>query len=249
MNLNDFTACSDSTVLDALIKIDANKKGFLIIVKEGTVIGVLTDGDLRRAFINGADKNSVIDPYINQKFKHIIIGEGFEKVVECFKSSLISFLPILDDKDRLLNVITKDNLHALLLQDISFDLNYDFLGVDDTLPDFEIYPRPWGFYKTSIINRYFQSKTIKVNPGGKLSLQMHRHREEHWIVVHGTGQVQLAESVIDVSPGSYLFVPKECKHRITNTSPTESLIFTEVQLGESFGEEDIIRFEDVYGRI
>lgn len=106
-----------------------------------------------------------------------------------------------------------------------------------------------GFFKTTVLNDYFQSKIIHVKPQAALSLQMHNHREEHWIVVHGAGKVQIGESFIQVQGGSSLFIPKGCKHRLINTSKTESLVLTEVQIGDYFGEDDIIRFEDNYGRV
>lgn len=113
----------------------------------------------------------------------------------------------------------------------------------------EIYIRPWGHYQTLAINEYFQTKVISVNPGAQLSLQSHFKREEHWVVAHGTGTVQLGDELIPVEKGSSLFIPKECKHRITNADTKESLVFIEVQLGEYFGEDDIVRYEDIYGRV
>lgn len=68
-------------------------------------------------------------------------------------------------------------------------------------------------------------------------------------MAHGTGIVQLDQSVIAVSCGSSIFIPKGCRHRLTNTDETESLIITEVQIGDYFGEDDIHRYEDIYGRM
>ena len=115
--------------------------------------------------------------------------------------------------------------------------------------DTEIFPRPWGFYKTTVLNDYYQSKVISVKPGGQLSLQSHNHREEHWIVVHGTGEVRLDESVLQVHTGSSVFIPKGAKHRLKNLDEKENLIISEVQIGDYLGEDDIIRYEDIYGRV
>ena len=98
------------------------------------------------------------------------------------------------------------------------------------------------------MNDCYQSKIICVKSGGQLSLQSHNHREEHWIVVHGTGIVQLDQSIVSVSCGSSIFIPKGAKHRLTNTDKNDSLIITEVQIGDYLGEDDIIRYEDRYGR-
>jgi mannose-1-phosphate guanylyltransferase/mannose-6-phosphate isomerase len=115
--------------------------------------------------------------------------------------------------------------------------------------DYEIFERPWGFYKTTILNDFYQSKVLEIHPKCSISLQEHRQREEHWIVVNGEGNVQIGESILPVHGGSSLFIPKGCRHRMTNTSATENLIIIEVQRGQYFGEDDIIRFDDEYGRV
>ena len=81
-----------------------------------------------------------------------------------------------------------------------------------------------------------------------MSLQSHNHREEHWIEAHGNGTVQIEKSIINVSCGSSLFIPMGVKHRLTNTDKKENLIITEVQIGDYLGEDDIVRYEDIYGR-
>ena len=237
-------------VLEALKKIDQNKKGFLIVIGDNeSVVGVLTDGDIRRAFIKGVSiKGSIEEIYI-KRFKALKPADGIARAIELFKNESIKFLPIIDDNGKLLNIITKSQMHALLLQDKHADLTFDFLSLDESIVDYEIYQRPWGFYKTTVMNDYFQSKVICVNPKSQLSLQSHNHREEHWIVAHGIGTVQVEQSVIDVKCGSSIFIPKGCKHRLTNTDEKESLIITEVQIGDYFGEDDIHRYEDIYGRV
>ena len=240
--------CHES-IINALTKIDANKQGFVIVVDEDDkVLGVLTDGDVRRAIINGRTAEESISNIYTSNAKKVSVNDGFDIVTELFKSQAIKFLPIIDDDGRLVNLITKNQMHALLLQDIHADLTYDFLSLDTSVVDHEIYQRPWGYYKTTVLNDYFQAKIISVKPGGQLSLQSHNHREEHWIVVHGNGTVQLDKSVLSVSCGSTIFIPLGCKHRLTNTDSKESLIITEVQIGDYFGEDDIIRYEDIYGR-
>ena len=245
-----FTVLYNEILHDALAKIDANKQGFVIVLDEdGIVKGVLTDGDVRRAIIRGRTASESISDIYTQNAKVVSIQDDFNIVTELFKNEAIKFLPIVDDEKKLVNIITRSQMHALLLQDIHADLAYDFLSLDTTVVDHEIFMRPWGYYKTTVLNDYFQAKIISVKPGGQLSLQSHNHREEHWIVVHGTGTVQLDKSVKPVCCGSTIFIPLGCKHRLTNTDDKESLIVTEVQIGDYFGEDDIIRYEDVYGRI
>lgn len=249
MELEDFTVNPVNTIYDALKKVDANKKGFLIVIdNENLFLGTLTDGDIRRAFIKGTDINDTIETIYNKDSVKIYWNDEFSKVIEIFKSSKIEFLPIINEADRLTNIITKSNMHILLLSDICFDFNYDFINIEDALLEYEIYNRPWGLYKTTFINDYAQSKIIKINPLGILSLQEHKCREEYWVVINGNGEVTIGESVKRVEPGDFLYIPKGCKHRLQNVSDTESLMIAEVQIGDYFGEDDIIRYEDFYGR-
>jgi mannose-1-phosphate guanylyltransferase/mannose-6-phosphate isomerase len=90
-------------------------------------------------------------------------------------------------------------------------------------------------------------KRLKVNPGAALSLQLHRHRAEHWVVVAGTARVTRGEEVFLLEENQSTFIPVGVKHRIENpgTIPVEII---EVQSGSYLGEDDIVRFEDVYGR-
>lgn len=244
-----YTIESTSSVIHALKKIDDNKKGFLVVLRSGRVVGTLTDGDIRRAFIAGYALEDSISEIYAQNCTVLRSNEGLSKAIDLFKNVAIKFLPIVDENGSLVNIITKTQMHVVLLQDLHADLTYDFGALDEGIVDYEIYQRPWGFYKTTVMNDYFQSKVISVNPKSQMSLQSHNHREEHWIVAHGNGTVQLDNSILNVTCGSSIFIPKGCKHRLTNTDDKESLIITEVQIGDYFGEDDIIRYEDIYGRV
>ncbi|BFM16514.1 mannose-1-phosphate guanyltransferase [Maricurvus nonylphenolicus] len=107
--------------------------------------------------------------------------------------------------------------------------------------------RPWGYYDSIDFGERFQVKRIVVNPGEKLSLQMHHHRAEHWIVVSGTAKVTKSEEVFLVSENESTYIPIGVKHRLENPGaiPLEMI---EVQSGSYLGEDDILRFEDSYGR-
>lgn len=247
-NFEKFIVKLNDSIMDALRIIDDNKQGFAVVLDNEKVVGVLTDGDIRRGLIKGYRIEGKVSDFYTQNAKTIKISEGFGVVADLFKNQSIKFMPIIDDNNSLLNIITKNQMHALFLQDIRADLMYDFFSIDTSVVDYEIFQRPWGYYKTTVLNDYFQVKIISVNPGGHLSLQSHNHREEHWIVVHGSGIVQLDNSIIKVNCGSTVFIPIGCKHRLINTDNEESLIITEVQIGDYFGEDDIIRYEDIYGR-
>ena len=108
--------------------------------------------------------------------------------------------------------------------------------------------RPWGSYISLAEGSYWQVKKIIVNPKCSLSLQLHKHRTEHWIVVSGTAQVEIDGKVSSLSKNQSTYIPLESKHRLSNKGK-EILVLIEVQSGSYLGEDDIIRFEDNYGRI
>jgi len=107
--------------------------------------------------------------------------------------------------------------------------------------------RPWGWYESIALGPRFQVKRIVVNPGGALSLQSHERRSEHWIVVEGTAKVTIDGNVKIVNENQSVYIPLGAKHRLENPSKLP-LTLIEVQTGSYFGEDDIIRYEDVYAR-
>ena len=107
--------------------------------------------------------------------------------------------------------------------------------------------RPWGFYETLVLGDRFQVKQIVVNPGASLSLQMHHHRAEHWIVVSGIAEVRVNKQTLTLKEDQSVYIPIGSKHRLTNLE-TIPLTLIEVQSGRYLGEDDIVRFEDVHGR-
>lgn len=107
--------------------------------------------------------------------------------------------------------------------------------------------RPWGTYQTTDSGERFQTKRIVVNPGEKLSLQKHHHRAEHWIVVQGTARVTRGDEVLDIHENESTFIPIGVLHRLENPGKIP-LHLIEVQSGSYLGEDDIVRFEDNYGR-
>jgi mannose-1-phosphate guanylyltransferase/mannose-6-phosphate isomerase len=107
--------------------------------------------------------------------------------------------------------------------------------------------RPWGWYDSIDAGPRFQVKRIMVKPGASLSLQMHHHRAEHWIVVTGTAQIVNGDKVILLSENESTYIPLGEKHRLSNPGKVP-LEIIEVQSGSYLGEDDIVRFEDGYGR-
>ena len=107
--------------------------------------------------------------------------------------------------------------------------------------------RPWGTYATLKQEDGYQVKRITVAPGQKLSLQYHHKRAEHWVVVKGKAMVQIGDEEFETGQGDYRYIPLGEKHRLTNIGESV-LVLVEVQVGSYFGEDDIVRIEDIYGR-
>ena len=108
--------------------------------------------------------------------------------------------------------------------------------------------RPWGFYTVIAQGNGFQSKIIHVNPGQKLSVQSHNHRSEHWVILNGTAKVVLEGKELILSPGHSIDIPVKAIHSLQNPY-NEDVEVIEIQKGDILLEEDIIRYEDMYGRV
>jgi len=113
--------------------------------------------------------------------------------------------------------------------------------------DYPRFHRPWGWYETLALGPGFQVKRIMVRPGGRLSLQAHKHRAEHWVVVAGLARVTIGERVADLGPNQSCYVPLGEVHRLENPGADEVHLI-EVQSGDYLGEDDITRYDDVYAR-
>ena len=107
--------------------------------------------------------------------------------------------------------------------------------------------RPWGAYTVLEEGPGFKIKRIEVKPGGSLSLQLHHRRSEHWVVVNGTARVTRADDVFDIGANQSTYIPVETRHRLENPAAAP-LVMIEVQCGDYLGEDDIVRFDDKYGR-
>ena len=108
--------------------------------------------------------------------------------------------------------------------------------------------KPWGTYQVLDQGKNYLTKKIYVKPKGKLSLQSHQHRSEHWTVVQGVAEVSIDDKVFVLESNKSIFIPSKSKHSLANKYDSD-LILIEVWYGEKLSEEDIIRYEDIYGRV
>ena len=154
------------------------------------------------------------------------------------------------------NLIIVDTADALLIcnkdsvQDVKKMVNQLKAEKRDEVVLHKTVCRPWGYYKTIDGNdtNGFKVKQIVVFPGKKLSLQSHNHRSEHWVIASGSAKVTLDTNELYLNKNDYVYIPVNSLHRIENIGD-ELLTFIETQIGNYLGEDDIIRYEDDYGRI
>jgi mannose-1-phosphate guanylyltransferase len=153
----------------------------------------------------------------------------------------IDNLVVVDTQDALL-ISTRERVHEVkqLVARLAEQ------GRTEHLQHREVH-RPWGSYDSVDQGERYQVKRIMVKPGRSLSLQMHHHRAEHWVIVQGTAEVQIGENLQIVAENESVYIPLGEKHRLRNPGKLP-LHLIEVQSGGYLGEDDIVRFEDVYGR-
>ena len=140
--------------------------------------------------------------------------------------------------------LVSDKKHAENLKSVVDKLSKE--GYEESFLHKKIY-RPWDSYTSLIESEGWLVKKIEVNPGSKLSLQMHNHRAEHWIVVSGTAEIEIDKNKFTLNKNESTFIPLKSKHRLINPGQIP-LILIEIQSGEYIGEDDIVRFKDEYGR-
>ena len=245
--MQNFICQKNVSIIEALGKIDANNHGFLIVCDNETVIGVITDGDIRRDLIRYKDLSKKVSSIISSEFSFITLESDFDEICRLFKIENNRFLPILDKDRTLLNVLTRDQFNNLLLNDIKFNSGINFGEFGSTGIETYLFNRPWGFYKTTFLSAHCQAKIMTIFPKSEISLQKHHQRDEHWVVVKGFGEITINAQTFSALVGKYFFIPRESLHQIVNNSE-DNLVISEIQLGEYFGEDDIIRYNDKYGR-
>ena len=154
----------------------------------------------------------------------------------------IQNLVIIETNDA---ILVADKNKTQEVKNIVQELNYQ--GLSEAKNHKKVY-RPWGNYLSLVEDLKWQVKLITVKPGEKLSLQLHNHRAEHWVVVKGIAKIEIdnKESILHENQSTY--IPISTKHRLSNPGKS-NLIIIEVQSGSYLGEDDIIRFEDNYGRV
>ncbi len=173
--------------------------------------------------------NNVFDSYFNSSKNKLLVGMGLKNiiVVDTDDATLICDMNYSQEIKELVNQIKLSGMEEAENHKTGF--------------------RPWGNYLSVARDKYWQVKLIQVKPGGFLSLQKHQYRAEHWVVVKGIAQVRIEDKKFILKENQSTFIPLGLKHQLSNPGK-ENLLIIEVQCGTYLGEDDIIRYEDIYGR-
>lgn len=167
----------------------------------------------------------------------LVCSEGKRVVVVGVKNQVI-----INTEDAIL-VIDKNHT-----QEVKAVVEQMRLEQDPVVTEHRRIYRPWGYYEKLASGKGYQVKYLVVNPQASLSLQLHHYRSEHWIVVSGEAEVVNGNNHFRLFPNQSTYIEKETKHRLRNSSD-QPLLMVEVQSGAYLGEDDIVRFEDAYGRM
>lgn len=183
------------------------------------------------------DNNVINGPVVAEHTKNCMINTDKQLVTTIGLENII----VIATADA---VLVADKNYAQTVKDIVNQLRAQNNAVADTHK--KAY-RPWGYFEQLACGENYQVKHLMVKPGARLSLQMHQHRAEHWVVVSGIADVINGERSFQLSENQSTYIEKKAKHRLSNTSD-QPLHIIEVQSGHYLGEDDITRFDDVYAR-
>jgi mannose-1-phosphate guanylyltransferase/mannose-6-phosphate isomerase len=168
---------------------------------------------------------------------------------DCFISSEDTLVTTLGIRDQVIVVtndaiLVADKRYSQHVKDVVAELGKDHpqLALDHSRV-----ARPWGYYEVLVEQPTFKVKRLMIKPGAKLSLQMHQHRAEHWVVVEGSAEVTNDEQVLHLGVNQSTYIPPKTRHRLSNPGNVP-LFVIEVQSGTYLGEDDITRFDDIYDR-
>jgi mannose-1-phosphate guanylyltransferase/mannose-6-phosphate isomerase len=244
----DLLVSSGETLHDALERLHTRpEKAVIVVDAVGRLEGVLDEAGLRGALLATGRLDARLSNLELPRDCAIHVDTPFDEVVGNTLATGAALVPVLDDRERVINAFTREQLHQWLAEDLPWDPRSDFTarGAGER-PD--AVTRPWGFYRSLLTTAFTQAKILSVAPGQELSLQKHFHREEYWTVVRGEGSFRLDDDRYTVRRGFTIHIPREAVHWIRNTHASEALILVEVQVGDYFGEDDIVRLSDKYHR-
>ena len=224
MKIDKYLINKNETIKSALKKIDGNHLGIIFIEDDNIVVGVATDGYIRRFMLKENSLDSIIHECMNKDFFYLIDSDVTNNLILESLNDRIKVIPVLNAKRNLVSVVS------------------------DKVTSWETtVHKPWGYYNTLINNKEFLVKKIVIFSKQSISLQIHNFRSEHWIVLEGTATILINKNEITLKKSESTYVPRKTEHKVTNNTD-EPLIILETQLGTKLSENDIIRIEDQYNR-
>ena len=234
INPNEFKKCINISIDNAIM--ENTKLGYVFPLKtQWSDLGSWEA--IRKNSSKNKDGNYLSDNIITKDVKNCFLKSDNRLIVAVGTKDLI----IVDTNDATLIIDIKQT-HKI--KSIVEELNQS--NISEGKEHKKVY-RPWGNFTSIEEGLNWKVKRIEVNPNAKLSLQLHKYRAEHWIVVEGIAEIQIDDKFITLTENQSTFIPLGSKHRLSNPSKKQ-LILIEVQSGTYLGEDDIIRFKDEYNR-
>ncbi len=233
----------------ALAALDETPEGFRILVdSHGRLEGILDARRLHAALLELHDLNAPL-ARANIPFPSFLRTDSpVQDAVRTLMESDDTAVPVCDPDGRVINAVPREAFQQWLEEDLPWDPRMDFMALRREARPQDAVFRPWGFYRVLARNEFSQTKILALDPGQEISLQKHFLREEYWTVVRGEGVFRLGGEVFPVSRGFTARIPREALHWIRNTSTGDRLVIMEVQTGDAFREDDIVRIADRYQR-
>lgn len=230
-----YSAVEDLSVDYGLLE----KSDSISVVKTDLVWDDLGSFDsIHNAFENDAGNNQGTTSTIFQEsYNNFVVSDPDKKVALCGVDDVL----VVDTKDALLVCKKNQSEHVKKIVSKLKSENDDRVNFHKT-----VY-RPWGSFTNLEESENYKVKRLEVAPKKSLSLQLHNHRSEHWVIVKGQAQVTVGGDIKTLNANESVYIPKETKHRLENLTE-EPLVVIEAQTGSYLGEDDIVRFEDKYGR-
>lgn len=249
------------SILDLLTEISAsfatagdilNKtpQGFRILVNaSGRLAGILDHKKFTSELLKVRDMNAPLSRAQFSVSTCIRTEDSLPKALNALLSCNEDVVPICDGDGYAVNAITRQAFLQWLTEDRAWDPYTDFLSLHGEVGLQNAVLRPWGFYRVLLRNGFSQTKILALEPGQEISLQKHFQREEYWTIVHGGGVFRLGDEFFPVSKGFTARIPRGAVHWLRNTGTREKLVILEVQTGDAFREDDIVRLSDRYHRV
>lgn len=230
-----------ATIRDCLHSFEQKKIGVVFIVDHNEkFIGLISEGDVRRLLLGGLSLDMQIVQHLTREPSVLTPPFLLVNANVLFSKPGVTVIPLLNIENKVTGFITKADFLGSFINNTADKLLSGYRSPDSEL---EVVARKWGFYFSVYKSINCHAKVLHILPGKAISLQYHHRREEHWIIMNGVAKITIGSIERTASSGDYAFIPKQEIHKLENIGG-ETLLVHELQRGDYFGEDDIVRLGD-----